>query len=115
MAVDVHQCHTLAGLERCFSRAGCVAEDRHETVAEPLYYLAASRQDRRLDRLAHFAEESHGELVSRFQGPLRETHEIREEDGDIHLASTSTLSLGESLPALKNRGPKLSRRRVPLP
>lgn len=109
VTLDVHRCHTIAGIERCFNRARCVAEDGHETVAKPLHDLAASRQDRRLDGFAHLAEESDGELVSRFQRPLGEAHEVREKDRDIHFTSTSTLSLGKSLPALENRSPKLSR------
>jgi hypothetical protein len=54
------------------------------------------------------AEEFDGELISRLQRPLREAHEVGEENRDIHFASTSTLSIRESLPALKNRSPKLS-------
>jgi len=105
---DVEQCHTIASVERCLGRAGCVAEDRHQAVAEPLHHLASSRQDRRLDRFPHFAEESDGELVSRFQRPLGEAHEVREEDRHVHFAPTSTLCLGKSLPALKNRGAQLT-------
>ena len=70
---------------------------------------ASSGQDGRLDRLAHLAKESDGELVSGVQRPLGEAHEVGEEDRDINFASTSTLSLRKSLPALKSRGPKLSR------
>jgi hypothetical protein len=109
VTVNVHQCHTITRIKRRFGCARCVAEDRHETVAEPLHHLPSPCQDRRLDRLAHFAEESDGELVSGLQRPLGEAHEVGEEHHDINFASASTLSLGEPLPALKNRGPKLPR------
>jgi hypothetical protein len=109
VTVKVHQCHTITRIKRRLSCARCVAEDCHETVAEPLHYLPSSCQDRRLGRLAHFAEEFDGELVSGVQRPLGEAHEVGEEDRDINFASTSTLSLREPLPALKNGGPKLAR------
>jgi hypothetical protein len=109
VTVNVHQCHTITRIERGLSRASCVAEDRHQTVAEPLHHLSPSCQDRRLDRLADFAEEPNGELVSGVQRPLGEAHEVGEQDRDINFASTSTLSLREPLPALKKRGPKLAR------
>jgi hypothetical protein len=109
VTVNVHQCHTITRIKRRFGCARCVAEDRHETVAEPLHHLPSPCQDRRLDRLAHFAEESDGELVSGLQRPLGEAHKVGEEHRDINFASTSTLSLREPLPALKNRGAKLAR------
>src|SRR5258705_10680241 len=96
---NVHRCQTLARLERCLSRAGCVAEDRHETVAQSLHHLASSRQDRWLNRFAHFAEESDRALVAGVQRPLRKAHQVSEEDRDIPFAPTSALSLGKPLPA----------------
>jgi hypothetical protein len=104
-----HSCDTLASIECRVARVGSVAERRHETISEPLYDLSAPRQDRRLDRGAHFAQELDGKLVAHSQRPLREADQVREQHRDVNLSATSALGLGESLPALQNRRAELPR------
>jgi hypothetical protein len=106
--LDVDRRHASACIERRLDRARGIAEYGHQPVPKALHDLAASREDRRLDRFVDLAQESDRRSVSCSQRPLGEAHEIGEEDHDVHFASTPALSFCQPLPALQNRGSELS-------
>jgi hypothetical protein len=83
-------------------------EGGHQAVAQPLHDPPAAIGDRRLDGLAHVAQQLEGHRVARLQRPAGEVHEVGEHDGQLGIAAPAALELGHLLPHLQRAQPELA-------
>ena len=108
VAIDLDRGRTLARDEGRLCGARGVPEDGHQAVAESLDDLATPFDDRRLDRLAHGAQQFDRRLVAGFQCPAREADDVGEQNRDVNFSAPAALGLADPLPQLERRQPKLS-------
>ena len=101
----------------CFDgRSECalrLVEGGHHSVAEPLHDLPAPLLDRRLDGLAHIAQQIERGVVARLERPVREVGEVGEDDRKLPLAPPAALRLREPLPELERGQTRLTQQAGP--
>ena len=111
VAVDLEQAHAVTGLVRGRDCGSGVREDRHQAVAHALHDLAVAPADRGLLLRADLAQQVERGLVARLQRPVREVHEVGEQDRDVGVAAPAPLGLGQRLPELQGAEPELPHQR----
>jgi hypothetical protein len=104
----------LARLDHGLERRRGIGEHRHHAVAQALHHLAVVRLDRRLDCLAHVAQQLDRGIVARLQRPFREVDEVGEDDGLLDLSAATSLRLRDRLPDLERAEPRLAHEAGPL-
>src|ERR1035437_4618605 len=100
IALRLQRSRALARGERRLDRARGVPESGHQTVAEPLDYLAPAPEDRGLDGVADVTEQGDGGTVAGLERPGRKAGEVGEEDRHVEVPATAAVVLGEALPGL---------------